>query len=115
MHRKEAAVKLLLSQRLLPLYYENGEEESIKILEALYDGGIRMVEYTNRGDQAVKNFTALKKLSQSLPELQLGIGTIKTTSEAIKFINAGADFIVSPTINEEVGHVTSSAGLLWIP
>jgi len=50
-----------------------------------------------------------------MPELHLGIGTIKNAQEAKDFIAAGAHFIVCPVIDTEVGKLTHDAGLLWIP
>jgi 2-dehydro-3-deoxyphosphogluconate aldolase/(4S)-4-hydroxy-2-oxoglutarate aldolase len=89
---------------------------SLGILKALYNGGVRIVEYTNRGENALANFKALRKVvNKDMPGLLLGIGTIKTKKQAKKFIEAGADFIVAPTINEEVGEITQNENLLWIP
>src|SRR5829696_9033035 len=61
MHKKESALKGLLQQKLLPLYYNDDAQVSIRILEALYAAGIRLVEYTNRGSSALANFAAMKK------------------------------------------------------
>ena len=116
MHKKETALKGLLQQKLLPLYYNDDAHVSIKILEALYAAGIRLVEYTNRGPNALSNFAAMKKEAErNLPDVQLGIGTIKNDEQAQSYMDAGADFIVCPTTNATVGHVTLKAGLLWIP
>lgn len=116
MNKKEIALNALLQQKMLPLYFHQSMEVSAGMLEALYNGGIRVVEYTNRGAAALENFRQLKKIAeQSLPGLLLGIGTIKTPEQAKDFIAAGADFIVCPTINAAVGEVTKEARLLWIP
>ena len=115
MHKKEQALQLILQQKLLPLYYQQNAETSRSVLEALYAGGMRVVEYTNRGDQALENFRILQQVKRTMPGLMLGIGTIKTAADAVKFIDAGADFIIAPTINVEVSQKTLSAGLLWIP
>ena len=116
MHKKEAALELLLSSKLLPLYYHDSAEVSLKILESLYAGGVRILEYTNRGENALTNFKHLKNaIKKTMPGLMLGIGTIKNKEQAKQFIKAGADFIVCPSINEEVGKVVSDAKLLWIP
>lgn len=116
MHKKESALKALLEQKLLPLYYHDSPTVSVFILEALYAAGVRTLEYTNRGEKALDNFTALRKAAdQNMPGLQLGIGTIKTGAWAQRFIDAGADFIVCPSMNPEVAEVTHKAGLLWIP
>ena len=74
------------------------------------------MEYKNRGEAALENFAVLRKaVDKEMPELQLGIGTIKTKKQARKYIEAGADFIVCPSINEEVGELVQDEKLLWIP
>ncbi|MGN6163483.1 MAG: bifunctional 4-hydroxy-2-oxoglutarate aldolase/2-dehydro-3-deoxy-phosphogluconate aldolase [Flavisolibacter sp.] len=116
MHKKEEALQILLQQKMLPLYYHDSAEVSIEVLKALYEAGIKTLEYTNRGDHAFENFKALRKtVDESMPGLQLGIGTIKTKISAEKFIDAGADFVVCPSMNEEVANTVHAAGLLWVP
>lgn len=116
MHKKETAEKALLQQKVLPLYYHDSAEVSVEILNALYHGGVRILEYTNRGEAALKNFSVLRKaVDDGLPGLQLGIGTVKNKAQAVDYINSGADFIVCPSINQEVGEVVLKKELLWIP
>lgn len=116
MHKEKKALKLLLQAKLLPLYYHDNEETSIDILNALYAGGIRIVEYTDRGKNAFHNFKVLKKIAQKkMPDLLLGIGTIKNKEQAKHFIKAGADFVVCPSVDANVGKMVIDAGLLWIP
>ncbi|HUC79379.1 MAG TPA: hypothetical protein VMR70_00630 [Flavisolibacter sp.] len=116
MRKKEQAEKALLEQKVLPLYYHDSAETSVEILRALYEGGVRILEYTNRGEAALGNFAVLRKtVDKEMPGLQLGIGTIKSKKQAKKFIEAGADFIVCPSTNEEVGEVVLNEKLLWIP
>lgn len=116
MHKKEKAMQCLLEQKLLPLYYNDSAEVSVAILHALYQAGVRMIEYTNRGESAFENFKLLRKeVDKNLPDFLLGIGTVKSRKQVKKFVEAGADFIVAPSINEEVGEVVDDAKLLWIP
>jgi len=116
MHKKEQSIKALLEQKLLPLYYHESAETSVDILRAMYAAGIRITEYTNRGENALENFRVLRKaVDKEMPGLELGIGTIKTRKQARKYMEAGADFIVCPSINEEVGEVVEDEKLLWIP
>ena len=116
MSNKQAVVDGILTQRMLPLFFYKDSEVSIQVTRTLYKAGVRVLEYTNRGEAALKNFKALKKLQQDeMPDLHLGIGTIKTTKEAVDFIAAGADFIVSPIINPEVAKITNEQDMLWIP
>jgi 2-dehydro-3-deoxyphosphogluconate aldolase/(4S)-4-hydroxy-2-oxoglutarate aldolase len=113
---KKAVLSGILAQGMLPLFFYEDAEVSLQILRTLYRAGIRVVEYTNRGKQALENFKVLKKAQQKdMPELLLGIGTIKNVSDAEAFVDAGADFIVSPIINPEVAKVAHKHKLLWIP
>jgi len=56
-----------------------------------------------------------KAVDAEMKDLQLGVGTVKTTTDAENFINAGADFVVSPVVFPPVGKMVSDAGLLWVP
>jgi 2-dehydro-3-deoxyphosphogluconate aldolase/(4S)-4-hydroxy-2-oxoglutarate aldolase len=108
-----AAIK---SQGLLPLYFHPDAETSIGVLKALYDAGCRAVEYTNRGEQALKNFERLRKTCDATMQgMFLAAGTIKDASAANSFINAGADFLVSPGLSEDVFDISYSEKILWIP
>ena len=116
MDKKKKVLSLIVEQRILPLYFHSDLEISKQILKALYQAGIRIVEYTNRGDNAVANFAQLRKLADSeLPGLQLGIGTIKNKKVGAAFIKKGADFIISPGVVEEVAELADKKDLTWIP
>ena len=113
---KKAVLNSILTQGMLPLFFYEDAEVSLEIIRTLYKAGIRVIEYTNRGKQALDNFKVLKKTAnKEMPELLLGIGTIKNVSDAEAFIDVGADFIVSPIINPEVAKVAHKHKLLWIP
>jgi 2-dehydro-3-deoxyphosphogluconate aldolase/(4S)-4-hydroxy-2-oxoglutarate aldolase len=115
-NRKEEAIAAIRTQGLLPLFYYEDAQVSLEIVRALYKGGVRVFEYTNRGKAALENFKFLKEaLKTEMQDLFLGIGTIKNTNELNDFLAAGADFIVCPVVDLEVGKLTHAAGLLWIP
>ncbi len=112
----QEVIKQLTLQKILPLFYHEDEKTSIHIVQALYEAGIRSIEYTNRGEYALTNFKSLKKrVASEWPGLQLGIGTIKNITQAKEFIDAGADYIICPTTNVEVATEVHAAGLMWIP
>ncbi|MDQ8006572.1 MAG: bifunctional 4-hydroxy-2-oxoglutarate aldolase/2-dehydro-3-deoxy-phosphogluconate aldolase [Pedobacter sp.] len=113
---KDTAIQAIQKQGLLPLFYYEDAQISLEIIRALYKGGVRVFEYTNRGAAALENFKIFKEaLKTEMQDLFLGIGTIKTAEQAKDFIAAGADFIVCPIVNAEVAKITHEAGLLWIP
>ena len=116
MSKKEKVLGLIKEQGLLPLFYNDSAEISEHTLRALYAGGVRLLEYTNRGVHALSNFKVLRHVvDNEMSDLQLGIGTIKSVADANSFIDAGADFIVCPIVNPEVAAITHKHGLLWIP
>lgn len=116
MDKKQQIINEISQQGLLPLYFHPDKEISANILRALYNAGIHVVEYTNRGTQALENFRYLRTFTnKELPGLLLGAGTIKTRDQANDFIDAGADFIISPGLNEEVGVFAHSRNILWVP
>lgn len=116
MNDKKIILQTILGQGILPLFYWESPSVCLKVVQTLYRAGVRAVEYTNRGTAALDNFDMLKKtLAAETPDLYLGIGTVKSATEAEAFVRAGADFIVAPIVNPEVAAVADSAGLLWIP
>ena len=116
MDKKQEILKLIPEQGVLPLFFYKDTEVSIAVLKTLYEAGIRSVEYTNRGEAALKNFREMKKVCEAeLKDMYLGVGTIKNTEAAQAFIDAGADYIISPGLVEEAAAVADKHGLLWVP
>ena len=116
MDKKAELLALIPKQGILPLFFNKDVDVSISILKALYSAGIRTVEYTNRGEAALKNFGAMKKVCDAeLKGMYLGIGTIKDAAAAKAFIDAGADFFICPGLVEEVADVADKNNMLWVP
>ena len=113
---KKAVLNSILTQGMLPLFFYEDAEVSLQITRTLYKAGVRVLEYTNRGKQALDNFKVLRKaIDKEMADMYLGIGTIKNVSEAEAFVDAGAEFIVSPIINPEVAKTAHKHKLLWVP
>lgn len=116
MGKKETLLKLIPEQGILPLFYFKDAEVSVGLLKALYQAGIRAIEYTNRGEQALKNFTVIRKVcDEEMKDMYLGIGTIKNGDMAKAFIDAGTDFIVCPGLVKKVAEVADKHDMLWAP
>jgi 2-dehydro-3-deoxyphosphogluconate aldolase/(4S)-4-hydroxy-2-oxoglutarate aldolase len=110
------SIEVIVNQGILPLYFATSETISVEVLRALYKAGIRAVEYTNRGPEALSNFTKMVSVRNTeLPEMLLGIGTIKNVEQAKDFHNAGADFFISPGFVPEVASYLISNQLLYTP
>ena len=57
--RKEVA-QTMKESGMVPLFFHSDPEVAKKVLKACYDGGARLMEFTNRGDFALEVFTELK-------------------------------------------------------
>jgi 2-dehydro-3-deoxyphosphogluconate aldolase/(4S)-4-hydroxy-2-oxoglutarate aldolase len=115
MEREQQLIQHITNGGLMPLFYHDEVAVCEAVVKALYAGGIRTIEFTNRGPQALVNFKSIVALKQSMPDLMLGIGTIKTADDALLFIEAGADFLVSPIFDHGVADVAYMHKILWIP
>jgi len=116
MNKKNTLLQLIPQQGILPLFFHKDPEVSIQVLKALYDAGIRTVEYTNRGEAALANFKLMKQLCElEMKDLYLGIGTIKNADMARTFIDAGADYLICPGWVPEVAEVADQHDMLWVP
>src|SRR5215471_14707413 len=116
MATKQAATEVIVQQGILPLYYNADETVSIEVLRAIYKAGIKAVEYTNRGDAALKNFKKLVEVRNSeMQGMLLGVGTVKNLQHANDYVNAGADFLVSPGFIPEVAKFSNEKNIFYAP
>ena len=115
MHSSDQVTKHILDEKIIPLFYEDDKEVCISVVEALYNGGVRTIEFTHRGPQALDNFKALVAKKTEMPGLMLGIGTIKNTQDAEAYIQAGANFLISPVFDSAVADIAYLHKILWIP
>lgn len=110
------AVEQGLRSPLIPVFYHAAEPFARRVLEACYEGGVRLFEFTNRGPNAFDIFADLQRFVEAeYPDLLLGAGTIYTVEEAQRFIDAGADYIVQPVISAEVAQLCQRLDLAWLP
>jgi len=115
MHSSDSVKGHILNEKLIPLFYEDDVDVCIQVVNALYKGGVRTIEFTHRGPKALDNFKTLVSQKENLPGLMLGIGTIKNTNDAEAYIQAGADFLISPVFDSAVADIAYLHKILWIP
>jgi 2-dehydro-3-deoxyphosphogluconate aldolase/(4S)-4-hydroxy-2-oxoglutarate aldolase len=116
MKNKQETLDSIIKQGMLPLFFYEDPEVCLEVVRTLYRAGVRVMEYTNRAKEAFENFKILKAaVDREMPDFLFGAGTIKTREDAIRYTEAGADLIVAPIINPEVGKIVNDLGGLWIP
>lgn len=100
---------------IVPLFTHDNPEDAQQVLETAYSGGIRVFEFTNRRANSFEVFGHLLAVAKRYPDLILGIGTIMDGATTRKFLDAGADFVISPIMKLEMAEVCNEYNQLWIP
>ncbi|MDD6266013.1 MAG: bifunctional 4-hydroxy-2-oxoglutarate aldolase/2-dehydro-3-deoxy-phosphogluconate aldolase [Clostridia bacterium] len=84
---------------IVPVVVIDDANDAKALANALCEGGLPCAEVTFRTAAAEE---ALKIISKEFPEMLVGAGTVLTTEQVDKAVNAGAKFIVSPGLNPAV-------------
>lgn len=101
---------------MIPVFYNQDVEVCKKVVKACYDGGVRVFEFTNRGDFATLVFAELNKwASIECPDMIMGVGSVIDEGTAAMYIALGANFIVSPLIDEATAKVCNKRKISWSP
>ncbi len=105
-----------LETGLVPVFYHGNVETARKIAAACYAGGIRVLEFTNRGDRAWAVFNELiVYVEKELPGAILGVGSVVDAPTAALYIASGANFVVGPMLNPEVARLCNRRKIGYMP
>jgi 2-dehydro-3-deoxyphosphogluconate aldolase/(4S)-4-hydroxy-2-oxoglutarate aldolase len=86
--------------------------DAVPLARALHAGGIRVIEVTLRTDAALG---AVGAIAREVPEMMVGAGTILFEEQANAAAEAGARFLVSPGLTQNLARVAASLGLALLP
>ena len=113
---KSITEQAINSSGMIPVFYFHDIDSNISVVNACYKAGVKVVEFLNRGDASVINFPVLKEHVQKYcPGMFLGVGSVLNRQQAEKFIQLGADFIVSPILSKEIALACIDHDTYWIP
>ena len=100
----------------MPLFTHHDGSVARKIVNACYQGGIRVFEYTNRAASAAGIFKELVPyVREHMPDMAIGIGTVYNSEQAAYFAGLDCDFIIQPVVDAGVAAVCNQHDLAWIP
>jgi 2-dehydro-3-deoxyphosphogluconate aldolase/(4S)-4-hydroxy-2-oxoglutarate aldolase len=98
------------------VFYNSDLDTAIKIVEACASGGAKVVEFTNRGDNAYRVFSDLvRHFSKANPSVILGVGSIIDPATAALYISSGANFVVGPVLNTDIAKVCNRRKIPYSP
>lgn len=116
---REETMNLIEQEKIIAIVRGVGADQCRKVADALYEGGIRLMEITF--DQ--KNPASFQATADAISaigkayagRMLVGAGTV-TTPELVELAAAaGAQYIISPDVNAEVIHRTRELGLVSMP
>jgi 2-dehydro-3-deoxyphosphogluconate aldolase/(4S)-4-hydroxy-2-oxoglutarate aldolase len=98
--------------KVIPVVVIKQIEDTIPTLQALCDGNLPVAEITFRTACAEE---AIRLGVEKFPDMYIGAGTIINKEQAIRALDAGAKFLVSPGLCEEVALLCKERGVEYYP
>ncbi|SFD89389.1 2-keto-3-deoxy-phosphogalactonate aldolase [Lentibacillus persicus] len=106
-------LQTIMKHKLVAVVRGANLDDVMPIAEALYDGGIRILEITMDTPRVE---TVINEVNQAFDEkMVVGAGTVLDPESARTAIMAGAKFIFSPTVNTRTIEMTKRYGVVSIP
>ena len=101
---------------MIPVFYHPCQETACQVIQACYDGGVRVFEFTNRGDFAHEVFAhCMQYVQEHCPDMALGVGSVVDSPTAALYIQMGACFVVGPLLNADVARLCNRRQIPYIP
>jgi 2-dehydro-3-deoxyphosphogluconate aldolase / (4S)-4-hydroxy-2-oxoglutarate aldolase len=101
---------------VVPVFYHPDLEVAIKVVEACARAGLRLIEFTNRGDNAWRVFSDLVlHFTSADPGVILGVGSVVEAGTGALYISSGANFVVGPVLNAELARVCNRHKVSYSP
>ena len=115
-HSRIDVVLRMRESAIVPVFYHKDPEVCRNVIKACYEGGIRVFEFTNRGDFAHELFSDVSKWAEKeVPGMIIGTGSVIDPATAALYMQLGSNFIVSPILNPDMARVCNRRKILWIP
>jgi len=116
---KQDVIKAIEENKIIVILRGVPEEKLISVVEALYDGGIRLLEITYSADEKVSDEDTARQIGMLSAHFEgrmlIGAGTVLTPKQVRLTKAAGGKFIISPDVNKAVIKATNKCGLVSIP
>ena len=116
---KEEVIRAVRDSRIIAIIRGFSPDECLKLAEAYREGGIRLVEVTfNQRDPSdwVNTAKAIRMIGERFPgEVFAGAGTVLTAEQMKIAADAGAGYIITPSLDVEIVRGAVAAGLVAMP
>lgn len=103
----------LLQHKIIAIIRGAEPDDVLPVAHALFEGGVRAVEITLNSADALQLINTVSKILKD--KMLVGAGTVLDASSALEAIEAGAQFIISPSVDVETIQITKQNGIVSIP
>jgi len=110
---KREVFNRMMSEGLVPVIRVSSAQEAIDVADAIKEGGVTLIEITMSVPGAIDVIKALAQKYRD--EIILGAGTVLDPETARAALLAGAQFIVTPTLNFDVIHLAHRYSAVVVP
>ena len=116
---REQVINSVLENKIIVILRGFARETLIPLAEAMYEGGIRLVEITFSADGKISDEAVaddIKLLAEHFEgRMHIGAGTVLKESQVELVKAVGGKFIISPDMNEAIIRKTRELGLVSMP
>ena len=111
-----AVLNSIVSTGLVPIFCHDDLAVAQCIVDACVIGGANVIEFTNREDGAWRLYADLLAYCRANhSDVMLGVGSVVDAPTAGLFINLGADFVVGPMYNRNIGELCNRRKIAYVP
>jgi 2-dehydro-3-deoxyphosphogluconate aldolase/(4S)-4-hydroxy-2-oxoglutarate aldolase len=101
---------------VIPVFYQADLETAKNVVRACAEGGARVIEFTNRGDNAYRVFSDLVDyFAKEMPEVILGVGSVGDPGIGAVYLASGANFVVGSMLNPELARLCNRRKVAYSP
>ncbi len=108
----QSTFDILKGAPLLPIIQPRSIDEGLHLADAIATSGLQNIEVVNRSDAA---FEALTAIRSRFPELVVGMDTLLNRNNVFEALDADAQFLVTPTISNELLDSLIASGAPFLP
>lgn len=118
---KNKIIQDMYESKIVAILRGVDEAKASHVANALFDGGVRFCEVTFQMKERDNGFKSTLNSVRSIiagkkdRNLYVGVGTVLTTEQVILARDAGAEFIITPTINVDVIKLANQLGMMTMP
>lgn len=121
MTNKEKLIQLVNEKKIVAIFRGIDPEKASNAANALYEGGVCMCEVTFNMKEKADGFKSTLDSVRAIAtgrgnrDLHVGVGTVLTTDQVARAYKAGAEFIITPSVNTEVIRCANELGMMTMP